>query len=159
MQIIKNRQVVDDEWQMIGVNDTLPEAHFIIPFARWKNEREMFIDKNTKLGVCVNGDDNLKELIDDLGVFSIIALEFPKYTDGRCFSYARLLRERHHYQGELRAVGNVLRDQLALLERCGINSFVLDVSEDLSEALKSFDDISVKYQSAADAVEPLYRYR
>ncbi len=159
MQVIKNRQIVDDAWQMIGVNDLLPESHFIIPFMRWKKERDMFIDKRTNLGVCVNGGDNLEDLIEDLGLFSIIALEFPKYTDGRCFSYARLLRERYHYQGELRAVGNVLRDQLAFLERCGIDSIVLDVSEDLSEALRSFDDISVKYQSAADAMEPLYRYR
>lgn len=159
MQIIKNQKIIEDPWQLLEVDEDFPDGDFIIPFVRWKNERNALKGRNGKLGISINGDDDLDQLVEDLDHFAVIALEFPKYTDGRCFSYARLLRERYNYQGELRAMGNILRDQMELLARCGINAFVLGENENLTEALNSFNDISVKYQSAADAVEPLYRNR
>ena len=159
MQIIKNQKIIEDPWQLLEVDEDFSDGDFIIPFVRWKNERNALKGRNGKLGISINGDDDLDQLVEDLDHFAVIALEFPKYTNGRCFSYARLLRERYNYQGELRAMGNILRDQMELLARCGINAFVLGENENLTEALNSFNDISVKYQSAADAVEPLYRNR
>lgn len=158
MKIIKNRELVDDQWQLVDGEDNLPAGDVIVPFGRWKNESEQLQNHSGKVGVVLNGDDNLEEAIDHLHHFDVVALSFPKYTDGRSFSFARLLRDRYKYQGELRAIGNILRDQLAFLERCGFDAFVLG-DEDPEESLQSFDDVSVKYQSAADKAEPVYRYR
>lgn len=89
----------------------------------------------------------------------LIALDFPAFKDGRCYSHARLLRERYDYQGELRAVGDVLRDQLFFMKRCGIDSFQLRSDKDMEDALNAFNDFSVKYQTAADGAPPIYDVR
>ena len=82
--------------------------------------------------------------------FIIIALDFPTFKDGRSYSHARLLRERYKYEGELRAIGDVLQDQLFFMKRCGIDSFKVRDDKNIEEALKSFKDFSVRYQAAAD---------
>jgi len=75
-----------------------------------------------------------------------VEVNFPKFADGRGYSIARLLRERHGYRGELRAVGQVARDNLHFLERCGFDAFLLRDGEDPHEALRGFEDFSVSYQ-------------
>ena len=75
-----------------------------------------------------------------------VEVNFPKFGDGRGYTIARLLRERHGYRGELRAVGQVARDNLYFLERCGFDSFLLREGEDPQEALRGFEDFSVSYQ-------------
>ncbi|OGT18912.1 MAG: oxidoreductase [Gammaproteobacteria bacterium RBG_16_57_12] len=159
MQIIKNRRLVEDHWQIVGPDDPLPSGDIIVPLARWQAGRDSLLSRTGRLGLLLNGAAPLHELADDLHHFPLIALEFPQFKDGRCYSHARLLRERYHYQGELRAVGEVLRDQLFFMERCGINSFVLRQDQDPQLALGAFNDFSVKYQSAADLAEPIYRLR
>jgi len=84
-----------------------------------------------------------------LGEARVIAVNFPKYADGRGYSIARLLRERYGYQGELRAIGVVARDHLQLMAQCGFDSFQLREGEDAKEALAAFDDISESYQASA----------
>lgn len=158
MKIIINREVVDDQWNMVTGDDSVPAGDVIVALDTWKSQRDQLTDRAGKLGLLLEGDDELESLVDDLERFDLIALNFPKYTDGRSFSLARLLRDRYQFQGELRAVGNILRDQLSFLERCGFNAFVL-TDYDPHESLNSFDDISVKYQTAADGAQPVYRYR
>ena len=88
-----------------------------------------------------------------------IEVNFPKFGDGRGFSIARLLRERHGYKGELRAVGEVARDHLYYMEQCGFDAFLLREGEDVEEALAAFDDFSEAYQATAAQPLPLFRRR
>jgi uncharacterized protein (DUF934 family) len=88
-----------------------------------------------------------------------VEVNFPKFGDGRGFSLARLLRERHGYKGELRAVGEVARDHLYYMEQCGFDAFLLRDGEDVEEALAAFDDFSEAYQATAAQPVPLFRRR
>jgi uncharacterized protein (DUF934 family) len=98
-------------------------------------------------------------LADRIADLRVIAVRFPKYGDGRGLSIGRLLRDRYRYQGELRAVGEVARDHLQALERCGFDSFELREGEDLGDALSGFDDFSEAYQASAAQPRPLFRRR
>lgn len=89
----------------------------------------------------------------------VVAVKFPKYGDGRGYSIGRLLRERHGYKGELRAVGEVARDHLQLLVQCGFDAFELRAGEDVEEALGAFEDLSESYQATAAQPLPLFRRR
>lgn len=89
----------------------------------------------------------------------VIAVRFPKYADGRGYSIGRLLRERHGFRGELRAVGEVARDHLQLLAQCGFDAFELREGEDAGDALGAFDDFSESYQASAAQPLPLFRRR
>ena len=159
MQIIKNRSIVDDSWQLLEMDDTLVSGDIIVPLARWLAEREQLLAHNGQVGVQISGGDNLESLAKDLKNIPLIALTFERFADGRSYSYALLLRERHNYQGELRAIGDVLRDQLNYMKRCGIDSFVLREDQDIQDALRAFDEFSAHYQTAADQAQPIYRQR
>ncbi len=116
MQVIRNRQIVEDD------------RTFTTP-ARW----------SVGQGVRLRNDTEPAEIADQLAAWPAIAIEFPKYTDGRGYSLARLLRQRYGYVGELRAVGDVLHDQLSLMERCGFDTFELKAGKDMGRALAAFD--------------------
>ena len=94
-----------------------------------------------------------------VGLAGVIAVNFPKFSDGRGYSIGRLLRERYGYKGELRAVGEVARDHLHAMEQCGFNAFQLREGEDPQEALEAFGDFSDSYQATAARPEPLFRRR
>jgi uncharacterized protein (DUF934 family) len=89
----------------------------------------------------------------------MIALDFPVFKDGRCYSHARLLKDRYDYKGDLRAIGDVLRDQLFFMHRCGIDSFQIREDKDAEDALNAFNDFTVRYQAAADDAVPIYKLR
>lgn len=162
MQVIKHRQIITDDWRRltdIKAGDELPPGKVIVPFAWWQANREKLIARGGKYAVCINGELEIEVVAGDLEHFELIALEFPNFRDGRCYSHARLLRERYGYQGELRAVGDVLRDQLFFMERCGIDSFEVRADKNIEDALKAFTEFSVKYQTAADRAAPVYKLR
>jgi uncharacterized protein (DUF934 family) len=104
-------------------------------------------------------NDKPEELAEDLGHFALVAVDFPKFSDGRGFSIARLLRERYDYQGEIRAVGDVLRDQLLYMKRTGFDAYALREDQDLESSLSAFGDFSDAYQSTVDGPVPLFRRR
>ena len=162
MRVIKNGTVMEDAWQRLTLpapEQPLPDGDWIVPLGYWRENREQLAGHNGSIAVCLNGDDSLEELPAALELFDLVALEFPKFTDGRSYSHARLLRERHGYRGELRAVGEVLRDQLFFMQRCGIDSFQLADGKDADDVLRGLADFSVKYQSAADGAPPIYELR
>ena len=103
--------------------------------------------------------DDLSVVTERIGSTARIEVNFPKFGDGRGFSLARLLRERHGYKGELRAVGEVARDHLYYMEQCGFDAFLLRDGEDVEEALAAFDDFSEAYQATAAQPVPLFRRR
>ena len=95
----------------------------------------------------------------DLDDFTVIGVHFPKFTDGRGYSIARLLRERYGYKGELRAFGDIGRDQIFLLNRVGFDSFLIGEGRNAEDALAAFDDFPEVYQAGADLPIPLFRRR
>ena len=163
--IIKDRSVVSDPWLLLerGTDGSLPAipatGDIIVPLALWQAERQALLDRGGPLGVWLNGDDEPSAIGDDLPHFSVIAVNFPKFGDGRGFSIARLLRERYGWKGELRAIGDIFRDQLLYLASCGFDAFALRPGEDVLDALGGFADFSESYQSSVERPLPLFRRR
>jgi phosphoadenosine phosphosulfate reductase len=134
MALWKNGAFVGDTWRTIAEGEDIPPAgHVIVPLDWWLQEREAFKDSNAPFGVRVEPGVDIEAYAGDLNRFAVIALAFPKFNDGRAFSTARLLRQRFGYRGELRAVGDVLADQMQMMERCGIDAF--DISDPMTERL------------------------
>jgi uncharacterized protein (DUF934 family) len=112
-----------DGWVKVDATSALPDGAVIVPKQRWVNERAQLSGRNGAFGLLLAAGDTVDDIAADLPRFALIALDFPKFSDGRAFSTARLLREKFGYAGELRAVGNVLADQIALMRRVGFDSF------------------------------------
>jgi uncharacterized protein (DUF934 family) len=146
-KIIKDGAVVEDSWNgrlldLESFNDAVaageaPSAH---------------------IAVLLEPDQPPSELAGDLNVIPLIAINFPVFTDGRGFSYARELRQRG-YEGEIRAVGHFIRDQLGYLRRCGVNAFEFSEDVDLQAALASLAEFGDHYQADVLQKEPLFRRR
>ncbi|HHX05378.1 MAG: DUF934 domain-containing protein [Thiopseudomonas sp.] len=160
--IIKNDQVIDDQWTLLSAEADLDEAlrteQAIIPFALWQEHKSQ-LQAVKPLGVWLESNQAVEDLAEDLAYFSVVALNFPVFTDGRHFSSARLLRERYAYTGEIRAIGDVARDQLFFMQRCGFDAYAIRADRCPVDALQSLTDFSVTYQAAYDQSLPLYRRR
>ena len=102
---------------------------------------------------------NLRTIVARLRQDRVIAVDFPVFRDGRGYSIGRFLRERYRWTGELRAIGDVLRDQLLFHARCGFDAFAVREDKDINDALKAFDEFTERYQGATDNLEPLFRRR
>ena len=163
MQIIRNRAVVDDHWQHLPDDGALDcggeNKALIVSLARWARDRQALLACRRDLGLRLTASDALEPIARDLGCFKVIALEFGVFTDGRGYSQARLLRQRYGYSGEIRAAGDFLPDQVAFLERCGVNAFEIPSGQDIEQTLKAFAEISITYQPAADAAELIFHRR
>lgn len=152
MPIVRNGVIVEDGW--IAVEDDQPvpdDAPAIVSLSRWQNDRATLAHRNMPLGVRLKSSDAAAEVAADLVHFGIVVLEFPKFNDGRGFSSARLLRERYGFEGEIRATGHIIRDQLQFLARCGVDS--LDAADEswVEKWRIAQGEMSVAYQPAADA--------
>jgi uncharacterized protein (DUF934 family) len=109
--------------------------------------------------VWISPDDDFESCMPQLKNMQLIAVDFPSFRDGRGYSIATLLRTRYGWTGELRAIGDVLRDQLNYMRRCGFDSFAVRADKDIHDALLSFSRYSVRYQGAVDDPVPLFRRR
>ncbi len=160
MPLIKDSELIPDPWATLGDDAALPEgAPAIVSFERWQAERETLIKRNAPLGIRLRSDQPPKLVLEDLDRFAVVALEFPKFGDGRAYSYARLLRERYGFRGELRAVGNVLRDQALYMLRCGFDAFEVAEDSALEGWRAALGEISVFYQPTADGRSPAHALR
>lgn len=148
--IIQGRAVVADAWQKLADDAPLPPAPVIVSWSRWQQERDRLAAHGAGIGVEIDGDVDVDAVAADAASFGVIAIAFPAFRDGRGYSIARLLRERHGYSGELRAVGDVLPDQLFYLARVGFDAFALREDQDPQRALAAFDTFSAAYQPALD---------
>lgn len=163
-KIIVNGKIVSDHWITVhpGENGdiTVPEnGDVLVSLETWNDKKDTLLNHTGKIGLLINGDTELEEFIDDLDKFDLIAINFPKFADGRGYSLGRLIRERAGYKGELRAVGDVLRDQLFYLHRCGFNAFVIREDRDVEDALNAFNDFTVTYQADVHEDRPIYHRR
>jgi len=162
-QIIRNKRVEEDSWQTLGVQpdedlSLLPPGPVIVPLAIWKQCRDDLLARGERLGVWLRPEDDPGELAADFATLALVAVHFPKVGDGRGYSTAVLLR-RHGYRGELRAFGDLGRDQLHFLARVGFDSFRLAEGRDPEAALASLNDFTLAYQAGADDPVPLFRKR
>lgn len=170
-KIIKQQRVVEDGWKTLVLteNETaasvrLPVGPVIVPLEVWRSRKAELIRREHEhgwaLGVWLAPNEGPETIAADLDDFSVVAVHFPRFADGRGYSTARLLRERHGYRGELRAFGDLGQDQLLFLSRVGFDAFALrDTEEDLGEALGAFETFPEAYQAAADQPLPLFRRR
>jgi len=159
VQIIRNRAITDDDFVHVPDGTELPAAGKpIVTLARYTAAREELLARYPALGVRIT-PDKLPTDVPERSRLALIAIEFPRWTEGRGFSIARQLRQREGFTGELRAVGWVLRDQLRYLERCGFNAFELQPGKPLASALEAFGELPHTYQTAVDEPLPIYRRR
>jgi len=151
MPLIKDGRLADDPWLRLADEDeVVAGVPVIVSLERWRAERETLAGRNAPVGLWLRADQSPAEVADDLSHFGLVALEFPKFNDGRAFSYARLLRERYGYQGEVRAVGEVLRDLLLYMHRCGFDAFAIDRNDAAARWEAALAEMSVWYQPTAD---------
>ena len=135
-----------------------PDANVILPLDDWREFRQCWLSRPGKVGVVLAPSDDPAAIAADLPHLALVAVEFPSFTDGRGYSTARLLRARHLFTGELRACGDVLRDQLFLMSRVGFDAFALREDQDAAECVAAFADFSESYQAGADR-GPLFERR
>ena len=161
-QLIKDRAIVDDRWTLLRDAEQFAtvsaDALVIVPLAYWQEQRDVLSARGI-VGVWLAPKDDPAALADDVDRLPLIAVDFPQFTDGRGYSTGRLLREKYGFKGELRAIGDILRDQLFYLYACGFNAFAVRVDRDLTDALKGLVDFSDNYQSTVDQPVPLFRRR
>lgn len=151
-----------DHWQRLADDDPLPTLDalpVLVSTARAERKRALLDARHGGWGVWILGDAEPEPIIERFGDRPLIAVVVAKFGDGRYFSLGRLLRERCGYSGELRAVGNVLPDQLYFMRRCGYSSFELHPGKSLETGLRALAQFTVAYQGAADDPRPLYRRR
>jgi uncharacterized protein (DUF934 family) len=159
MQIIRNRAIVEDDFVHVPDGGELPEnGKPIVTLKQYAAAPDALVARYEALGVRITCD-KLPSDIPELARLALIAIEFPRFTEGRGYSIARQLRDRHKFAGEIRAVGWVLRDQLYYMSRCGFTAFELQPGKPLESALEAFGELTVKYQAAADERRPIYRRR
>ena len=124
MRLYREGLVKNDPWIELGDTDEVPASGaLILSLDRWKAERTELKQRDSQLGVKIDPDEAVEDIRDDLDRLSLIVVTFPKFADGRGFSTARLLREKFGFDGEIRALGEVLSDQIPFMRRCGFDSF------------------------------------
>ncbi len=161
--IIKGRAVVADDWTVLRLDEgqaaesvAVPEGKVIVPLAVWQAQGASLAARDA-IGVWFGPDERPEVLKGGFDKFDVVAVDFPKFTDGRGYSIAYNLRMRLGYQGELRAIGDVLRDQLFQMHRCGFDAFATRQDRNINDALKGLTDFSEVYQASVDEKAPLFR--
>ncbi|MDO9162931.1 MAG: DUF934 domain-containing protein [Methylococcaceae bacterium] len=146
MELIKDKQVIDNTWTYLSNDTALKNGDITVSASRWLQDRAELLNHNGKVGVRITPESSIDEIVNDLPHIELIELDFPDFADGRLFSHAWLLRNRYQYQGEIRATGNYMSGQVFYLSRVGVNAFSVEKNEDLPAALTALNDFTVKYQ-------------
>jgi len=152
MSLLKNGHIVgEDAFQLVADDATVPASGAVlITYARWQAEKDQLSGRNSPLGISLPNNLDVLDFGPEAERFDLIVLSFPKFSDGRAYSQARLLRERFGYKGELRATGHVLQDQLWHMQRSGFDAFEIpreDAAEAFAKASRSFTNV---YQPTGD---------
>ncbi|MCW5772104.1 MAG: DUF934 domain-containing protein [Rhodospirillaceae bacterium] len=150
MPLLKNGAVAADPWRRLDDGALPPDAPpLLVALARWRSDPAL-AEYAGPLGLAVPNDADVRALGEKAKRFDLIALHFPKFTDGRAYTQARLLRERLGFAGELRATGQVLLDQLQFMQRCGFDAFEIGDDQPVAAWKRALHSFSVFYQPAAD---------
>jgi uncharacterized protein (DUF934 family) len=160
MPLVENGQIAQDRYHYLGDDEPIPErVPVIVSARRFLADADGLIRRDGSLGVLWPNDRRIAELAPWLGHLALVALQFPKFRDGRAYSQARLLRETYGFRGTLRATGDVLRDQFHFLIRAGFDSFEVKKATDASAFAQAASRYSVVYQPTADGRVPALRKR
>lgn len=159
-KVIIDGAIVENLWQRLEAealeNGVPAQGKIIVPLACWQENRDALIARGD-VAVWLAPGEEPKDLEDDLANLELVAIHFPAFKDGRGYSYARELRTRYDFKGEVRATGDVLRDQLFYMSRCGFNAFEVREDRSIEEALQGLKDFSVTYQGDVNEPRPLFR--
>ena len=151
MQIIKDQQLIDNIWTFADDESAITDLDNVtVSLARWLEQHQQLLNRTGKTGVRLVPGNDVKALSETLADLDLIELDFPVFVDGRLFSVARLLRSRYNYQGEIRAVGRYLADQVFYLHRVGVNGFQFNDEKQLQLALSCFADFTISYQASSN---------
>lgn len=163
-KIIKDKTIVNDDWNLFKLAEgdaadsvTIPAGKQIVPLAVWLAQKTTLAARAGEIGVWLASDERPEQLKEDAASLPLIAVDFPNFADGRGYSIAYNLRARLGYTGEVRAVGDVLRDQLFYMSRVGFNAFATREDRSIDDALKGLSDFSDAYQTSWDQKTPLFR--
>src|SRR5690348_391618 len=159
MRILSNSELVEDEWTLIEDGRADIEAgpgKVIVTVARWRVEREALLRGHAAVGVLVPNTADIEAVFAEIEDRPLIVLQFPMFTDGRALSQAVVLRKRLGFRGELRAVGDVIRDLVFWLGRCGFDSIVPRKDQKLEDCRAALREFTVAYQAAADEHTPVW---
>jgi uncharacterized protein (DUF934 family) len=151
-RLIRNRAIANDRYTLLrdaaSLADVPDGVPVLVPLALWLERRSALIARG-ETGVWLAPADHPAAVADDVDRLPVIAIDFPQFTDGRGYQHARLLRERYRYRGELRAIGDIQRDQLYYLERCGFDTFLIPDGRDADDALNGLDDFRDGYYATS----------
>ena len=162
-EIIKDKVIVNDDWRVLRLQEgelaeavVVPSGKTIVPLTVWQAQRAVLRER-ADIGVWIASHERPEALKEDVATLSVIAVDFPKFSDGRGYSIAYNLRARLGFTGELRAIGDVLRDQMFYMQRVGFNAFATREDRSIHDALKSLFDFSDAYQTSLDQKIPLFK--
>ena len=164
-KLINKSAVIDNPWTVMKVStgpeilQVVPGKNFIVPLQFWKLYQEELNEYDGNIAVWLNSDENPAQITGELHSLPLIALNFPVFTDGRSYTNARELRQKYAYTGEIRAIGDVLRDQLYYMRQCGFDSFDIRHDQEVDLCLDAFKDFETGYQSTITEPTPLFRRR
>jgi uncharacterized protein (DUF934 family) len=151
MSLVIDRTIVTDPYQRIADDETIPErGAVLVSLAAWQANEPNLRERSDPVGVLLRSDEHPEGIAEHLAELQLVALDFPTFRDGRAYSYARLLRERFGFTGELRAVGDVALEQLHYMERVGFDAFEIDSDDPLAAFATADRDFSVWYQPSGD---------
>jgi uncharacterized protein (DUF934 family) len=151
MALLQHGALQPNNWRFVGDDAAIPaDEPVTVSLKRWQSEGESLRGRNAPIGVRLKNDEPALALGEDVHRLSLIEVEFPKFTDGRAFSQARILRDKLGYKGELRAIGRILRDQYLYMTRCGIDAVELPDDEPIEGYLAALKEFSAWYQPASD---------
>lgn len=164
-RLIKDGVLADDPWTLLK-EATGPEIlkvvsgkNFIVPLQFWKSFQTEIEEYSGGFSIWLDSHENVDDIESELASLPLIALNFPAFADGRSYTNARELREHYKYEGEIRAIGDVLRDQIYYMKRCGFDAFEIRHDQNAEECISALADFKTGYQSSIDETLPLYRRR
>lgn len=166
-QLITRQNATVDTWKTLELGEgetpetvALPAGDVIFPLAVWLARKNEIVSCHKRIGLLLQPNERVEDVAGDLDYFIVIAVNFPKFVDGRGYSTAALLRQRYDYQGDLRAVGDVLHDQLFYMRRVGFDSYALKEGKNAVYAIeRGFTTFGETYQVATDQPQPYFRRR
>ena len=164
-KVIKDGALIDDSWRLIEKETSLEEIKpssdnkLLVPITAWLENKEVLSQHKDNLGIWFDSDESPTLLEEDSNSFPVIALNFPVFRDGRAFSYAAILRQQLNYTGDMRAIGDVQKDQASYMLSCGFSSFLVPEDSDAEVLLTGFEDFSENYQSTVIKPTPIFRRR
>ncbi len=157
-KLIKNGQLANNDWTVIEQGGELPlNGKVFVNLADWQDNEESLLARDA--GIWLNSDQSPRDISIDVNKIPAIAINFPVFADGRGYSYAYILRNELGFSGELRAIGDVLRDQLFYMHRCGFNAYQIRDDRDAANAIEALKDFSHTYQASSDDDKPMFKKR